>query len=67
LEREYCQALGVLAHEDGWNDWRDYFYMRVLPAKPEDISLASHMRKMVTMFLFEHYEHGGSQNDHPLD
>ena len=27
--------------------------MRVLPDKPEDISLASHVRKMVTVFLFD--------------
>jgi len=44
LEREYWQALEVLAYEDGWNNWRDFFYMRVLPDKPEDISLASHVR-----------------------
>ena len=37
LEREYWQALEVLAYEDGWNNWRDFFYMRVLPDKPEDI------------------------------
>ena len=53
LEREYWQALEVLAYEDGWNNWRDFFYMRVLPDKPEDISLASHVRKMVTVFLFD--------------
>ena len=46
LEREYWQALEVLAYEDGWNNWRDFFYMRVLPDKPEDISLASHVRKI---------------------
>ena len=27
LEREYWQALEVLAYEDGWNNWRDFFYM----------------------------------------
>ncbi len=53
LEREYCQALGVLAYEDGWKNWRDFFYMRVLRDKPDDISLAIHVRKMVTTFLFE--------------
>ena len=51
LEREYWQTLEVLAFEDGWNNWREFFYMRVLPNKPEDISLASHVRKMVIMFL----------------
>ena len=31
LEREYWQTLEVLAFEDGWNNWREFFYMRVLP------------------------------------
>ena len=56
LEREYWQALEVLAYEDGWNNWRDFFYMRVLPDKPTDISLASHVWKMVTVFLFEEFD-----------
>ena len=30
--------------------------MRVLPDKPEGISLASHMRKMVTVFLFDQFD-----------
>ena len=37
LEREYWQALEVLAYEDGWNNWREFFCMRGLPDKPEDI------------------------------
>ena len=53
LEREYWQALEVLAYEEGSNNWRDFFYMRVLANKPTDISLASHVRKMVTVFLFD--------------
>jgi len=61
LEWEYWQALEVLAYEDGWNNWRDFFYMRVLPDKPEDISLASHVRKMVTVFLFRLSTKKGSQ------
>ena len=55
LEREYWQTLEVLAFEDGWNNWREFFYMRVLPNKPEDISLASHVRKMVIMFLADEW------------
>ena len=51
LEREYWQALEVLAYEDGWNKWRDYFCMRVLSDLPEDTSLASHVQKMVAVFL----------------
>jgi predicted DNA-binding ribbon-helix-helix protein len=56
LEREYWQALEVLAYEDGWNNWRDFFYMRVLPDKPEDISLASHVRLVLIRQLFIDYE-----------
>ena len=63
LEREYWQALEVLAYEDGWNNWRDFFYMRVLPDKPEDISLASHVRKMVTVFLFDEFRALSSRED----
>ena len=55
LEREYWQALEVLAYEDGWNNWRDFFYMRVLPDTPEDISLASHVRLVVVKLLFVDY------------
>lgn len=56
LEREYWRALEVLAYEDGLNNWRDFFYMRVLPEKPEDRSLASHVRKIVTIFQFSKYD-----------
>ena len=61
LEREYWQVLEVLAYEEGWNNWRDFFYMRVLPDKPEGISLASHVRKMVTVFLLENFENGAAR------
>ena len=60
LEREYWKALEVLAYEDGWNNWRDFFYMRVLPDKPEDISLASHVRLVVVKLLFVDYQFNGS-------
>ena len=59
LELEYWQALEVLAYEDGWNNRRDFFYIRVLPDKPTDISLASNVRKMVIVFLFNE-----SRRDH---
>jgi hypothetical protein len=52
LAKDLHEVLEGLAYEDGWNNWRDFFYMRVLPDKPGDISLASHVRKMVTVFLF---------------
>ena len=56
LEREYWQALEVLAYEDGWNNWRDFFYVNVLPNKPDDIPLESHVRKSITAFLFSEYD-----------
>ena len=52
LEREYWKALEDLAYEDGWNNWRDFFYTRVLP----DISLASHVRKTVTICLLDGFD-----------
>ena len=55
LEREYWQALEVLAYEDGWNNWREFFYMRLLPDRPEDIPLASFVRRSITKYLFEGY------------
>ena len=53
LEREYWKALETLAYEDGW---RDFFYRNILPNKPDDMSLASHVRKSVTVFLFSEYD-----------
>ena len=45
MERKYWQALVVLAYEDGWNSWRDFFYMRPLPYRPKDIPFASFVRR----------------------
>ena len=56
LEREYWQALEVLAYEDGWNNWRDFFYMRVLPDRSNDIPLASFFRQSSTKYLFKDNE-----------
>ena len=55
LEREYWKALETLAYDDGWHNWRDFFYANVLPDKPSDISLASHVRKKITEWLFLEY------------
>ena len=33
--------------------------------KPEDISLASHVRKMVTVFLIENFENGAARTTTP--
>ena len=55
LEREYWQALEVLAYEDGWNNWREFFYMRVLPERPDDMPLASFVRQSITRYLVGDY------------
>jgi hypothetical protein len=39
--------------------------MRVLPDKPEDISLASHVRKVVTVFLFKNFENRAARKATP--
>jgi predicted DNA-binding ribbon-helix-helix protein len=56
LERECWQALEVLAYEDGWNNWREFFYMRDLPERPQDMPLASFVRQSITRYLFEEYD-----------
>ena len=56
LEREYWTALEALAYDDGWHHWRDFFYVNVLPGKPDDIPLSSHVRKTITTFLFNELE-----------
>ena len=37
LEREYWQALAVLAYEDGWNNWRDLFCVKVIFKESETL------------------------------
>ena len=58
LEREYWNALEVLAYEDGWHDWRDFFYIVVLKDKPDDMPVASYVRKYITSVLFIEYDKG---------
>ena len=58
LEREYWNALEVLAYDDGWHDWRDFFYFVVLKDKPDDMPLASYVRKYITSVLFIEYDKG---------
>ena len=55
LEREYWKALETLAYDDGWHNWRDFFYVNVLPNKPDDMPLTSHVRRTVTACLFSEY------------
>ena len=58
LEREYWKALETLAYDDGWHNWRDFFYVNVLPNKPDDMPLSSHVRRTVTACLFSEYDKG---------
>ena len=58
LEREYWKALETLAYDDGWHNWRDFFYVNVLPNKPDDMPLASHVRSTVIACLFSEYGKG---------
>ena len=58
LEREYWNAFETLACDDGWHNWRDFFYVNVLPNKPDDMPLASHVRRTVTACLFSEYDKG---------
>ena len=58
LEREYWKALEALAYDDGWHNWRDFFYVNVLPDKPDDMPLSSHVRRTVTACLFSEYDKG---------
>ena len=51
LEREYWKALESLAYHDGWHNWRDFFYVNVLPNKPDDMPLASHVRRTAVFLL----------------
>ena len=37
LEPEYWQALAVLAYEDGWNNWRDLFCVKVIFKESETL------------------------------
>jgi len=58
LEREYWKALETLAYEDGWHNWRDFFYRNILPNKPDDMPLASYVRNYITSVLFIEYDKG---------
>ncbi|MEC7187670.1 MAG: ribbon-helix-helix domain-containing protein [Pseudomonadota bacterium] len=51
LEKEYWEALEELALQDGWNNWRDFFYVNILPNRPTNVSLASFVRRAVTKIL----------------
>ena len=43
--------------DSGFN-LRDFFYRNILPNKPDDMPLASHVWKSVPAFLFFEYDKG---------
>ena len=53
LEHEYWRALEVLAYEDGWNNWCEFFYMRVLPERLNDMPLAGFARQTITKYFYQ--------------
>ena len=55
LEKEYWEALEELALEDGWHNWRDFFYVNILPNRPVNVSLASFARKAIIRLLILEY------------
>ena len=61
LERKYWQALEVLAYEEGWNNWRDVFYMHILTGRSDDIPPASFVRQSTTKYLVKDQDKEMSQ------
>ena len=58
LEPSYWHQIEYLAEKDGYGNWRDFFYAYILDDKPDDIPLASHVRKFITSELFIEYAKG---------
>ena len=58
LERDHWEVLEVLAFEDGWNNWHEFFYMRVLPERPGDMPLARFVRQSITKYLLRTFIRG---------
>jgi hypothetical protein len=58
LEPSYWHQIEYLARKDGYGNWRDFFYAYILDDKPDDIPLASHVRKFITSELFIEYAKG---------
>ena len=53
LEQEYWLLIGGMSEEDGYSDWRDWFYCCMLEDKPDDVSLSRHVRLKLAQFLLE--------------
>ena len=56
LEKYYWAILDYLADEDGQRDWRDWFYLNVLPDYKGDVPLAAHTRLTITTALLQDLE-----------
>ena len=53
LEQEYWLLIEEMSEEDGYGDWRDWFYCCMLEDKPDDVSLSRHVRLKLAQFLLE--------------
>jgi len=55
LEKPFWGLMEYLAHEDGYGDWRSWFYANGLHLKDQaegNISLAIRVRMRIALFLF---------------
>jgi hypothetical protein len=53
LEKEFWEALETLAHIQGWNSWRDFFSVTVLPEYSGNTTMARHVRKFIVRSMLE--------------
>lgn len=53
MEREYRQALEILAYEDGRNNRHEFFYRQVLFEKSKDMPSAICIAQAITNYPFE--------------
>ena len=56
LEHEYWQAVDTLAYNDGWNNWREFFFMQVLTREPKDMPLASFVKRAIFTYPVEDFD-----------
>ena len=53
------EGLLIVPCTESWNNWRDFFYLCALSDKREGMPLASHVRNLVTMFVFDEFNEWG--------
>ena len=60
LEREYWRAVDILASEDGWSNWREFFCMQIITREPKDMPLASFVKRAFITYLLKFFDMGRS-------